>query len=150
MTITSATSQPSSACGPPIADMSRGIVMNGPAPSMLVMLSAVAGSRLKRRTSWGCSGGVVPPGRVLGELTYGIVELLTNASRFPSGDHDGTLIVPWPPYTYAMTRAGPPLDGHQSKQYVLVERMIVLVARPAETRCTRSICRPARCAGTSC
>ena len=25
--------------------------------------------------------------------------LLTNASRFESGDHDGTLIVPWPPYT---------------------------------------------------
>jgi hypothetical protein len=25
--------------------------------------------------------------------------LLTNASRPPSGDHEGTLIVPWPPYT---------------------------------------------------
>ena len=25
---------------------------------------------------------------------HGIAELLTNASRFPSGDHDGTLIVP--------------------------------------------------------
>jgi hypothetical protein len=25
---------------------------------------------------------------------YRIVELLTNAKRFPSGDHDGTLIVP--------------------------------------------------------
>ena len=29
---------------------------------------------------------------------YGIPELLTNARRFPSGDHDGTLIVPCPPY----------------------------------------------------
>ncbi len=24
----------------------------------------------------------------------------------PSGDHDGTLIVPWPPYTYAITFGG--------------------------------------------
>src|SRR6266566_4490535 len=31
--------------------------------------------------------------------------LLTNASRRLSGDQDGTLIVPWPPYTYATTRA---------------------------------------------
>ena len=31
--------------------------------------------------------------------SYGIAELLTNASRVPSGDHDGTLIVPCPPYT---------------------------------------------------
>ena len=30
-------------------------------------------------------------------ILYGTPELLTNASRFPSGDHDGTLIVPWPP-----------------------------------------------------
>ena len=44
-------------------------------------------------------------------LDYGIAVLLTNASRVPSGDHDGTLIVPWPPYTYAMTRAGPPSIG---------------------------------------
>ena len=26
-----------------------------------------------------------------------IAVLLTNAMRLPSGDHDGTLIVPWPP-----------------------------------------------------
>jgi len=26
-------------------------------------------------------------------------ELLTKATCVPSGDHDGTLIVPWPPYT---------------------------------------------------
>jgi len=32
-----------------------------------------------------------------GALDYGIAVLLTNASRFPSGDHDGTLIVPCPP-----------------------------------------------------
>ena len=35
--------------GPPSADMSSGIVMNGPTPIMFVMLSAVAGRRLKRR-----------------------------------------------------------------------------------------------------
>src|SRR5213593_1435048 len=34
--------------------------------------------------------------------------LLTNASRRLSGDQDGTLIVPCPPYTYATTRALPP------------------------------------------
>jgi hypothetical protein len=38
-------------------------------------------------------------------------ELLTNASRFPSGDHEGTLMVPCPPYTYAITREGPPPTG---------------------------------------
>src|SRR3989442_3712276 len=49
MTIPSATSQPSIACGPPSADMSSGIVMNGPMPIMFVMFSAVACSRPKRR-----------------------------------------------------------------------------------------------------
>jgi len=43
------------ACGPPSADMSSGIVMNGPAPIMLVMLSAVAGSSPKWRTARGAS-----------------------------------------------------------------------------------------------
>ena len=38
-------------------------------------------------------------------------ELLTNASRLLSGDQDGTLIVPWPPYTYAITRDSPPPMG---------------------------------------
>ena len=56
ITITSSTIQPSIAFGPPRAVMRSGIVMNGPAPIMLVMLSAVAGSRLKRRWRWGCSG----------------------------------------------------------------------------------------------
>jgi hypothetical protein len=42
---------------------------------------------------------------------YGTPVLLTNASRLPSGEYDGTLIVPWPPYTYAITRDGPPLIG---------------------------------------
>jgi hypothetical protein len=42
MTITSATAQPSMACGPPSAVISSGIVMNGPMPIMLIMLSAVA------------------------------------------------------------------------------------------------------------
>src|SRR5690606_5322671 len=37
--------------------------------------------------------------------------LLTKATVVPSGDHDGTLMVPWPPYTYAITRAAPPSTG---------------------------------------
>src|SRR6476659_4191295 len=49
ITITSATIQPSMACGPPSVDMSSGIVMNGPAPIMLVMFSDVAGTSPKRR-----------------------------------------------------------------------------------------------------
>lgn len=28
-----------------------------------------------------------------------------------SGDHEGTLIVPWPPYKYAMTLGAPPETG---------------------------------------
>src|SRR4051794_22565324 len=65
MTISSATSHPNIACGPPNAVMRSGIVMNGPTPIMLVMLSAVACSRPKRRVSDGdevmtrqCSTGV--------------------------------------------------------------------------------------------
>ena len=42
MTMTSATSHPSSACGPPSAVISSGIVMNGPIPIMFDMFSAVA------------------------------------------------------------------------------------------------------------
>ena len=38
----------------------------------------------------------------------GFAVLLTNARRFPSGDHDGTFIVPWPPYRYAITLGVPP------------------------------------------
>ena len=45
----SATNQPTSACGPPSADISSGIVMNGPMPIMLAMLSAVACNRPKGR-----------------------------------------------------------------------------------------------------
>src|SRR5215510_15097373 len=48
-TITSPTIHPSIACGPPSAVISSGIVMNGPIPIMLIMLSAVAWSRPKRR-----------------------------------------------------------------------------------------------------
>src|SRR3954447_6047540 len=33
-------------------------------------------------------------------------ELETNATCVPSGDHDGTLIVPCPPYTYANVFGG--------------------------------------------
>src|SRR4051812_25437783 len=57
-TMTRATSQPSMACGLPSADMRSGIVMNGPTPIMLVMLSAVAPSRPKRRGSRGSLGVV--------------------------------------------------------------------------------------------
>lgn len=39
-------------------------------------------TRLKKRTS----------------LSYLLTELLTKAICLLSGDHDGTLIVPWPPY----------------------------------------------------
>ena len=58
-TITSATIQPSIACGPPSAVISSGIVMNGPIPIMLIMLSAVAWSRPNRRVRGGevTSGG---------------------------------------------------------------------------------------------
>ena len=36
-------------CGPPIAAMISGIVMNGPTPTMLLMLSAVACTRPRLR-----------------------------------------------------------------------------------------------------
>ena len=57
ITMTSATIQPSMACGPPSAVINSGIVMNGPIPIMLIMLRAVAWSRPKRR-----EGGVVMNG----------------------------------------------------------------------------------------
>ena len=38
-------------------------------------------------------------------------ELLTNAIFLLSGDHEGTLIVPWPPYRYAITFGFPPAAG---------------------------------------
>ena len=47
--MTSATIQPSIACGPPSAVISSGIVMNGPIPIMLIMFRAVAWTRPKRR-----------------------------------------------------------------------------------------------------
>ena len=56
--MTSATSQPSIACGPFIADISAGMVMNGPTPIMFVMFSAVACNRPKRRSRCGRSVGV--------------------------------------------------------------------------------------------
>src|SRR5437870_1573228 len=43
-------SQPSMHCGPPMAPMIRGIVINGPTPTMLLMLRAVACRRPKLRT----------------------------------------------------------------------------------------------------
>src|SRR2546428_12093888 len=53
MAISTATSQPSMACGPPRADINSGMVMNGPMPIMLDMFSAVAWSKPKRRTRCG-------------------------------------------------------------------------------------------------
>src|ERR1035441_1320508 len=49
--ITSATIQPSMACGPPIAAISTGMVMKGPTPIIVDMFRAVAWSRPKRRGS---------------------------------------------------------------------------------------------------
>ena len=49
----SATAQPSMDCGPPSADISTGMVMNGPMPIMFDMLSAVACSKPKRRCKCG-------------------------------------------------------------------------------------------------
>src|SRR5438046_7049558 len=42
------------------ADMRSGMVMNGPAPIMLVILSAVALRRLNRRSRCGWPAGVLP------------------------------------------------------------------------------------------
>src|SRR5688572_17999970 len=71
MTMTRATSQPSIDCGPMSADMSSGMVMNGPAPIMFVMLSAVAGSRPKWRVSWELAGAVMA--RQYYAMTNGVV-----------------------------------------------------------------------------
>src|ERR1035441_10562495 len=49
--ITSATIQPSMACGPPIAAISTGMVMKGPTPIIVDMFKAVAWRRPKRRGS---------------------------------------------------------------------------------------------------
>jgi hypothetical protein len=55
--------------------MSSGIVMNGPTPIMLVMFSAVAGRRLKRRGRPGCSSGVsVSRAGVVGAVNLRFVE----------------------------------------------------------------------------
>jgi hypothetical protein len=56
ITISSATSHPNIACGPPSAVMSSGIVMKGPTPIMFVMLRAVACSMPKRRAKWDDEG----------------------------------------------------------------------------------------------
>jgi hypothetical protein len=50
---------PSIDCGPAMADMRVEMVMNGPAPSMLAMLRAEAGSSPSRRSRTGpVAGGV--------------------------------------------------------------------------------------------
>jgi len=48
---------------------------------------------------------------ILHRFDQSIRVLLTKATRVLSGDHEGTLIVPCPPYKYAITRGGPPLAG---------------------------------------
>src|SRR6188474_1565402 len=50
------THHPSSDWGPPMAAINRGIVMNGPIPTMLAMLRAVASRRPKPRVSFGSAG----------------------------------------------------------------------------------------------
>ena len=47
--MTAPSTQPSMHCGPPIDAMMSGMVMNGPTPTMLLMLSAVASSRPRPR-----------------------------------------------------------------------------------------------------
>ena len=66
MAISIAISQPIIACGPPSADISSGMVMNGPMPTMFVMFRAVACNRLKRRAKWGCDAVGKPGVMVLG------------------------------------------------------------------------------------
>src|SRR5262245_47723505 len=53
MHMTSAKSQPISDCGPLSADISNGIVMNGPTPTILLMFRAVACRSPKRRCKCG-------------------------------------------------------------------------------------------------
>jgi len=48
--IITATNQPSIPCGPPIAAINAGMVMNGPTPIMLVMFNPVACSKPNRRS----------------------------------------------------------------------------------------------------
>src|SRR5437879_5950839 len=51
--------QPSIACGPPIAAMISGIVINGPTPIMSIMLSAVAPVTSTPRISLSCLLSVI-------------------------------------------------------------------------------------------
>src|SRR6185436_15427586 len=55
--MSTAITQPSMACGPPSADMRRGIVMKGPIPIMFDMFKAVAWSKPKRRCKSGADPG---------------------------------------------------------------------------------------------
>ena len=72
-------SHPSIHCGPPMAAMMRGIVMNGPIPTMLVIFSAMASSSPKPRTSpyfflicWCWSVKTWPPGWDFASLWGGL------------------------------------------------------------------------------
>ena len=47
---------PNIAWGPPMVASMRGMVMNGPTPTTLEMLSAVACSNPKPRVNWVCDG----------------------------------------------------------------------------------------------
>src|SRR5439155_20040994 len=53
--------QPSIACGPPIAAMMRGMVMNGPTPIMSIIFSVVAPQRLTPRINC-CSASFAADG----------------------------------------------------------------------------------------
>src|SRR5690242_6626161 len=59
------------ACGPPSAVMSSGIVMNGPAPIMFVMFSAVADNRPNRRSSGAAADGSPASPREMGGSCIG-------------------------------------------------------------------------------
>ncbi len=57
------TIQPSSACGPPMAATTSGMVMKGPTPIMSIMFSAVAPPRPMPRISFGAGVSFCkPPG----------------------------------------------------------------------------------------
>src|ERR1051325_1225887 len=72
MAMSAPSNQPSIACGPPSADISSGIVMNGPMPIMFDMFSAVAWSSPKRRSRCGAVERSVLTQRVAreGEFLY--------------------------------------------------------------------------------
>src|SRR5579863_7228704 len=63
-------SQPSMDCGPPMEAINSGMVMNGPIPTMLDMLRAVAWSKPKARVRWGSDSVFIAIGRQVGALRF--------------------------------------------------------------------------------